>query len=326
MRAVRLRPATAGVAVAYTPMHGVGGELVLRAFEAAGPAGAARRRPSSSQPDPTFPTVAFPNPEEPGAMDLVIALAAEQGAAARARQRSRRRPARGGDPAARRVVAAARRRRDRLAARRPHPPQPVPATAASDRLVVTTLVSSSLLEQMAADHGVHFAETFTGFKWIGRDGRSTTRTCALRVRLRAGARLPRRRRARSTRTASPPRCCWPRSPPSPPRRARRCRAASTTSPPATAATSSPTARCMMEPARAAERVRELLADPPDGLGGAKVVDVTVVSRGRPAAPDARGRGAGPGPPERHRAQGQALRRGVDADPTPYLDALADLLS
>ena len=41
-------------------------------------------------------------------------------------------------------------------------------TSGDDRLVVTTLVSSSLLGAMAADHGVHFAETFTGFKWIGR--------------------------------------------------------------------------------------------------------------------------------------------------------------
>ncbi len=41
-------------------------------------------------------------------------------------------------------------------------------TEGDDRLVVTTLVSSSLLGTMAADYGVHFAETFTGFKWIGR--------------------------------------------------------------------------------------------------------------------------------------------------------------
>ncbi|MGH9270873.1 MAG: phospho-sugar mutase, partial [Ilumatobacteraceae bacterium] len=41
-------------------------------------------------------------------------------------------------------------------------------TAGDDRLVVTTLVSSSLLGVMATDHGVQFAETFTGFKWIGR--------------------------------------------------------------------------------------------------------------------------------------------------------------
>lgn len=43
-----------------------------------------------------------------------------------------------------------------------------PGPSGEDRLVVTTLVSSSLLATMAADYGVHFAETFTGFKWIAR--------------------------------------------------------------------------------------------------------------------------------------------------------------
>ncbi len=41
-------------------------------------------------------------------------------------------------------------------------------TSGDDRLVVTTLVSSSLLGRMAEEYGVHHAETFTGFKWIGR--------------------------------------------------------------------------------------------------------------------------------------------------------------
>ncbi|MFV0308252.1 MAG: phospho-sugar mutase, partial [Desertimonas sp.] len=77
--AVRRRPDVPGVPVAYTPMHGVGGAVVLRAFEAAGfapPAVVAEQ----FDPDPTFPTVSFPNPEEPGAMDLVMALAAATGA------------------------------------------------------------------------------------------------------------------------------------------------------------------------------------------------------------------------------------------------------
>src|SRR4051794_1705037 len=57
--------------VVYTPLHGVGGTTVLRVLEAAG-----FREPAvveqQEQPDPEFPTVAFPNPEEPGAMDLAI--------------------------------------------------------------------------------------------------------------------------------------------------------------------------------------------------------------------------------------------------------------
>jgi phosphomannomutase len=163
MRDVRLRPATTGVLVAYTPMHGVGGELALRAFEAAG-----LPEPvvvdEQFRPDPMFPTVTFPNPEEPGAMDLVIALAAEQGASL----------AIANDPDA-----------DRLGAAIPQPDGSwrrlggdeigwlladhiLTNTAGDDRLVVTTLVSSSLLMSMAKDYGVHAVETFTGFKWMAR--------------------------------------------------------------------------------------------------------------------------------------------------------------
>lgn len=161
--AVRRRPDVPGVPVAYTPMHGVGGAVVLRAFEAAGfapPAVVAEQ----FDPDPTFPTVSFPNPEEPGAMDLVMALAAATGALI----------AIANDPDADRAGAAI--------------PQPdgswrrlggdeigwlladhlLRTTEGDDRLVITTLVSSALLGRMAAAHGVHFAETFTGFKWIGR--------------------------------------------------------------------------------------------------------------------------------------------------------------
>ena len=231
----RRRPDTTGVAVAYTPMHGVGGELVCRAFEAAGlPTPLVVEQQFA--PDPRFPTVQFPNPEEPGAMDLVIALAAERGAAL----------ALANDPDA-----------DRLGAAIPQPDgswrriggdelgwlladhilrNPVPDDGElSDRLVITTLVSSSLLEQMAADHGVHFAETFTGFKWIGRKVVDNPRL-AIRVRLRAGARLPRRaapaRQGRHHRRGGDGRDRRRGRAPT----ARRCRPASTRSPPATGAT------------------------------------------------------------------------------------------
>ena len=76
---VRLRPDVAGVPVAYTAMHGVGGAVLLRAFEAAGfdaPFVVAEQQ----EPDGTFPTVSFPNPEEPGAMDLLLETARSVGA------------------------------------------------------------------------------------------------------------------------------------------------------------------------------------------------------------------------------------------------------
>lgn len=161
--AVRLHPALAAPQVAYTAMHGVGGATALAAFARAGvpvPAVVDEQQ----QPDPAFPTVGFPNPEEPGAMDRVIALAARLGLPL----------AIANDPDADRLGAAIPQRdgtwrrlsgdeigwllADHI----------LTATSGADRLVVTTLVSSSLLERMAAEHGAHFAETYTGFKWIGR--------------------------------------------------------------------------------------------------------------------------------------------------------------
>jgi len=159
---VRLRPDLAGVPVAYTAMHGVGGATLLAAFERAGfsaPAVVAEQQ----QPDGTFPTVSFPNPEEPGAMDLLMARAAAVGAHV----------ALANDPDA-----------DRLGAAIPMPDGTwrrlggdeigwlfadhiLRHTSGADRLVVTTLVSSSLLGRMAAAHGITCLETFTGFKWIG---------------------------------------------------------------------------------------------------------------------------------------------------------------
>lgn len=160
---VRLRPEVAGVKVVYTAMHGVGGRLVLRAFESAG-FDAPDVVAEQFEPDPSFPTVSFPNPEEPGAMDLLLERAREVGAAV----------ALANDPDA-----------DRLGVAIPTPDggwrrlggdeigwlfadHILRHTDGDDRLVVTTLVSSSLLGKMAEAHGVHSAETFTGFKWIGR--------------------------------------------------------------------------------------------------------------------------------------------------------------
>jgi phosphomannomutase len=160
---VRLRPDVSGVPVAYTAMHGVGGTVVLRAFEAAG-LPAPHVVAEQQQPDGTFPTVSFPNPEEPGAMDLLLAEAQACGA----------KVALANDPDA-----------DRLGVAIPQPDGSwrrlsgdeigwlfadyiLANTSGDDRLVVTTLVSSSLLVRMAEAAGVHGEETFTGFKYIGK--------------------------------------------------------------------------------------------------------------------------------------------------------------
>ena len=65
--------------VVTTSMHGVGHELLHRALRAAG-CGGVTAVAAQAAPDPDFPTVAFPNPEEPGATDLLLDLARREGA------------------------------------------------------------------------------------------------------------------------------------------------------------------------------------------------------------------------------------------------------
>ncbi len=147
--------------VVYTPMHGVGGVWVERAFREAG-FDAWTPVPEQFEPDPDFPTVRFPNPEEPGALDLALALAGSRDAALLLAN----------DPDA-----------DRLAVAVPGPEGAfVPldgneigilladylleSGSGKDRLVMTTIVSSRLLSRMAEDRGVQYAEALTGFKWI----------------------------------------------------------------------------------------------------------------------------------------------------------------
>ncbi len=165
---VRLRPEVPGVRVAYTAMHGVGGDTIARAFIASG-FDAPVVVEQQQQPDGTFPTVSFPNPEEPGAMDLLLAVAAEHEAVI----------ALANDPDADRLGAAipdTTNGADGSAWRKLSGDEIgwlfadhiLRHTDGDDRLVVTTLVSSSLLARMAETHGVHSEETFTGFKWIGR--------------------------------------------------------------------------------------------------------------------------------------------------------------
>ncbi|MEV2249697.1 phospho-sugar mutase [Streptomyces sp. NPDC050147] len=150
----------------YTAMHGVGKETLLAAFERAGfpaPALVAEQ----AEPDPDFPTVAFPNPEEPGAMDLSFAKAREV------------------DPD---LIIANDPDADRCAAAVKDGPggpdgadwrmlrgDEVGALLAAHLVrrgargtFAESIVSSSLLGRIAEKAGLPYEETLTGFKWIAR--------------------------------------------------------------------------------------------------------------------------------------------------------------
>ena len=144
----------------YTPLHGVGGTSVAQVLETAGFA-APFVVEQQEQPDPDFPTVAFPNPEEPGAMDLATALAARRGVDLVVAN----------DPDADRCAAAVpdahgwrMLRGDEVGALLAHHLLSTGHTGT----YACSIVSSSLLAKMATAAGQRFAETLTGFKWISK--------------------------------------------------------------------------------------------------------------------------------------------------------------
>ena len=154
------------VSAVYTALHGVGGEVFTRAVEQAGFA-APNLVAAQFKPDSGFPTVNFPNPEEPGAMDLSLAEARAHAVDLIIAN----------DPDADRCAAgircgdgyrmltgdevgallgwwiAERGRRDG-----------VPVTG----VYAQSIVSGTLLERIATDSGLGFATTLTGFKWISK--------------------------------------------------------------------------------------------------------------------------------------------------------------
>jgi phosphomannomutase len=147
------------VTTVYTPLHGVGGDLLLSAFEAAGfPAPTVV--PEQADPDPAFPTVPFPNPEEPGALDAALALARRRGADLLLAN----------DPDADRCAVAVP---GRDGAWRLLTGDEVGALLGAHLLArgargtfACSIVSSSLLGAVARAAGVPFVQTLTGFKWI----------------------------------------------------------------------------------------------------------------------------------------------------------------
>lgn len=157
----------AGMRWVYTAMHGVGYETLARILETAGYPAPIVVGPQN-EPDGAFPTVAFPNPEEPGAMDLAFATAREHDAE---------------------LVIANDPDADRLAVAVPDPTveggwrrltgndiglllgwRAARSAAASQpgASLACSLVSSPGLQTVAERHGLDFHATLTGFKWISR--------------------------------------------------------------------------------------------------------------------------------------------------------------
>lgn len=165
----RDRPAREQLRVVVTPLHGVAGDDLVAVLGAAG-FGDVRLVASQAAPDPDFPTVSFPNPEEPGALDAGLAEAAACEADLLLAT----------DPDGDRVAVAVPPRdgdRGDVAAWRLLSGDELGCLLADDRLahdsgpdrvVATTVVSSRLLARIAAYHGVAHAETLTGFKWLAR--------------------------------------------------------------------------------------------------------------------------------------------------------------
>lgn len=153
-------PPSRSLKVVYTAMHGVGWETTRAVFTAAGfdePSVVVEQR----EPDPDFPTVAFPNPEEPGALDLSYKTADEVGAD---------------------LVLANDPDADRLAVAIPSPDGGWRALTGNEvgmllgwraaeagaTQLAASLVSSPALGAVAEHFGIGFTETLTGFKWVSR--------------------------------------------------------------------------------------------------------------------------------------------------------------
>ncbi len=158
--------------IAATPMHGVGGETLVTGLAQAGFTDV-HVVPAQAVPDPDFSTVAFPNPEEPGATDLLLELAARVGAdIAIANDPDADRCALGVplDPTNNAGAWRMLRGDEAGVLLGEHILATLDTTAHPDPLVATTIVSSSLLRSIAAAHGSRYDETLTGFKWIVRAG------------------------------------------------------------------------------------------------------------------------------------------------------------
>ena len=160
-RTSALAPRPGDLKVVYTAMHGVGTEIVSKVFSQAGFHNLILVDEQCT-PDPNFPTVAFPNPEEPGAIDLALAKAKATDADLVIAN----------DPDADRCAAAINDpnsgwrmlRGDELGVilgewiARSHP----------RGTFGNSIVSSSALRKICAHYGIDFKEVLTGFKWLAK--------------------------------------------------------------------------------------------------------------------------------------------------------------
>ncbi|MBV8181434.1 MAG: phospho-sugar mutase [Mycobacterium sp.] len=164
-RAAQVRRSSGPVRVALTPLHGVGGDVAVETLRRAG-FGDVHTVATQFRPDPDFPTVRFPNPEEPGATDALLALAKDVDAE---------------------IAIALDPDADRCAVGIPTPAgwrmlsgdetgwllgdfilsRTEPGKLATS-VVASTVVSSRMLSAIAAHWGARHVETLTGFKWLAR--------------------------------------------------------------------------------------------------------------------------------------------------------------
>jgi phosphomannomutase len=150
------------LAITYTPLHGVGGATMTRLFAKAG-FSQVTTVARQFEPDGSFPTLAFPNPEEPGALDLAIETASAANSALIIAN----------DPDADRLGAAVRVGEGWRVLRGDEigwllASSLIEGIHARGQSVATTIVSSTLLEKMARAHDVPYTTTLTGFKWLAR--------------------------------------------------------------------------------------------------------------------------------------------------------------
>ena len=160
-RTSALAPRPGDLKIVYTAMHGVGTETIQRVFNHAGFA-TLILVDEQCTPDPDFPTVAFPNPEEPGAIDLALKKARDFGADLVIAN----------DPDADRCAAAIN---DPLVGWRMLRGDELGivfgewiARSKPKGIFANSIVSSSALRKISGHYGIDFQEVLTGFKWIAK--------------------------------------------------------------------------------------------------------------------------------------------------------------